>query len=50
MQPAAGTAPAPFPTVDDDALVPQLAAEAALLQARLDWFQVQLARLTGEAG
>lgn len=31
-----------------DALVPQLAAEAALLQARLDWFQLQLGRLTGQ--
>ncbi|MEU6401947.1 hypothetical protein [Streptomyces sp. NPDC046985] len=34
--------------------VPELAAEAALLQARLDWFQTQLARLgehgTGQAG
>ncbi|MDC0769343.1 hypothetical protein [Streptomyces sp. HD] len=29
--------------------VPELAAEAALLQARLDWFQTQLARL-GETG
>ena len=29
--------------------VPELAAEAALLQARLDWFQTQLARL-GEEG
>ncbi|WP_128437127.1 hypothetical protein [Streptomyces cyaneus] len=29
--------------------VPELAAEAALLQARLDWFQAQLARL-GERG
>ncbi|MFR0351841.1 hypothetical protein [Streptomyces sediminimaris] len=29
--------------------VPELAAEAALLQARLDWFQTQLARL-GEPG
>lgn len=29
--------------------VPELAAEAALLQARLDWFQTQLARL-GESG
>jgi hypothetical protein len=25
--------------------VPELVAEAALLQARLDWFQTQLARL-----
>ncbi|WP_042379218.1 hypothetical protein [Streptacidiphilus melanogenes] len=31
-----------------DALVPQLAAEAALLQARLDWFQLQLGKLTGQ--
>lgn len=29
--------------------VPELAAEAALLQARLDWFQSELARL-GERG
>ncbi|MER7184951.1 hypothetical protein ABT404_36720, partial [Streptomyces hyaluromycini] len=29
--------------------VPELVAEAALLQARLDWFQSQLARL-GERG
>jgi hypothetical protein len=29
--------------------VPELVAEAALLQARLDWFQTQLARL-GERG
>ncbi|MFE0250440.1 hypothetical protein [Streptomyces sp. NPDC059010] len=33
----------------EDLGVPELAAEAALLQARLDWFQTQLARL-GEAG
>jgi hypothetical protein len=33
---------------DPDALVPQLAAEAALLQARLDWFQLQLGKLTGQ--
>ncbi|SDN93161.1 hypothetical protein SAMN04487981_107316 [Streptomyces sp. cf386] len=33
----------------DDLGVPELAAEAALLQARLDWFQAQLARL-GERG
>ncbi|MBF9070451.1 hypothetical protein [Streptacidiphilus fuscans] len=32
-----------------DAVVPQLAAEAALLQARLDWFQLQIDRLTGSA-
>ena len=29
----------------DDLGVPELVAEAALLQARLDWFQTQLARL-----
>jgi hypothetical protein len=29
--------------------VPELAAEAALLQARLDWFQTQLTRL-GQRG
>ncbi|MEV0120001.1 hypothetical protein AB0I16_00380 [Streptomyces sp. NPDC050703] len=28
--------------------VPELVAEAALLQARLDWFQSELARFTGE--
>ncbi|MFJ8539875.1 hypothetical protein [Streptomyces sp. NPDC093591] len=33
----------------EDLGVPELAAEAALLQARLDWFQTQLARL-GERG
>ncbi|MEU1267673.1 hypothetical protein [Streptomyces sp. NPDC005799] len=32
-------------TATDDLGVPELAAEAALLQARLDWFQTQLARL-----
>ncbi|WP_425246564.1 hypothetical protein [Streptomyces sp. NEAU-NA10] len=36
-------------TARDDLGVPELAAEAALLQARLDWFQTQLARL-GEGG
>ncbi|MEV0635622.1 hypothetical protein AB0I77_11745 [Streptomyces sp. NPDC050619] len=30
--------------------VPELTAEAALLQARLDWFQAQLARLGGGEG
>ncbi|WP_030677211.1 hypothetical protein [Streptomyces cellulosae] len=30
--------------------VPELTAEAALLQARLDWFQAQLARLGGHGG
>ncbi|MFF5478606.1 hypothetical protein ACFY5C_14880 [Streptomyces sp. NPDC012935] len=33
--------------VADELGVPELAAEAALLQARLDWFQAQLARLDG---
>ncbi|MCL8010790.1 hypothetical protein [Streptomyces sp. AS02] len=37
------------PGPSDDLGVPELAAEAALLQARLDWFQAQLARL-GEHG
>ncbi|MDL5200854.1 hypothetical protein [Streptomyces sp. ALI-76-A] len=41
--PAAGPGPA------EGLGVPELAAEAALLQARLDWFQAQLARL-GEHG
>lgn len=35
--------------VADGMGVPELAAEAALLQARLDWFQTQLARL-GDRG
>jgi hypothetical protein len=30
--------------------VRELVAEAALLQARLDWFQTQLARLEGPKG
>ncbi|SDK87623.1 hypothetical protein [Streptomyces indicus] len=30
--------------------VPELVAEAALLQARLDWFQTQLARIQGGRG
>lgn len=30
--------------------VPELVAEAALLQARLDWFQTQLARLGAQGG
>ncbi|WP_171167828.1 hypothetical protein [Streptomyces sp. I05A-00742] len=33
-----------------DASVPELFAEAALLQARLDWFQGQLAKLGGRSG
>ncbi|MFE3037140.1 hypothetical protein ACFXKY_36480 [Streptomyces canus] len=46
--------PAAVPVPGDPGLpeglgVPELAAEAALLQARLDWFQSQLARL-GQGG
>ncbi|MFF8988718.1 hypothetical protein ACF09H_01845 [Streptomyces sp. NPDC014983] len=37
------------PTADEELGVPELVAEAALLQARLDWFQSQLARL-GDRG
>ncbi|MGW4598276.1 hypothetical protein ACWEOA_23675 [Streptomyces sp. NPDC004457] len=45
-----GTAPAAAGlTAGGEPGVPELAAEAALLQARLDWFQSQLARL-GERG
>ena len=46
-----GTAAAPFAgsPADGEPGVPELVAEAALLQARLDWFQTQLARL-GERG
>jgi hypothetical protein len=36
--------------VDREALVPLLSAEVALLQARLDEVQEQLARLTGRNG
>ncbi|OIK26677.1 hypothetical protein [Streptomyces malaysiense] len=39
----AGTGPGPAPGTAMG--VPELVAEAALLQARLDWFQSQLARL-----
>ncbi len=47
--PGAGGPPgAPGPPPDGLG-VPELVAEAALLQARLDWFQTQLARL-GERG
>lgn len=44
---ARGSVPAPDggPAGPDGLGVPELAAEAALLQARLDWFQTQLARL-----
>ncbi|MFI1361439.1 hypothetical protein [Streptomyces griseochromogenes] len=49
----AGGGPAAVPPADLPAEgepgVPELVAEAALLQARLDWFQTQLARL-GERG
>ncbi|MEU1475074.1 hypothetical protein ACFYZ8_28170 [Streptomyces sp. NPDC001668] len=37
------------PLLPEEVGVPELAAEAALLQARLDWFQSQLARL-GQRG
>ncbi|MEU6557224.1 hypothetical protein ABZ915_44415 [Streptomyces sp. NPDC046915] len=48
---AGGTAPAAGvgPAGPEGLGVPELVAEAALLQARLDWFQTQLARL-GERG
>ncbi|MFF4395568.1 hypothetical protein [Streptomyces sp. NPDC001480] len=48
---AGGTAPAAGdgPPGPEGLGVPELVAEAALLQARLDWFQTQLARL-GERG
>ncbi|MET7475832.1 hypothetical protein ABZT17_15900 [Streptomyces sp. NPDC005648] len=42
---AAGPGAAAGPDAADDLGVPELVAEAALLQARLDWFQTQLARL-----
>ncbi|WP_371672306.1 hypothetical protein OG985_34560 [Streptomyces sp. NBC_00289] len=45
----AGSVGTPQPTGTDGLGVAELAAEAALLQARLDWFQTQLARF-GEAG
>lgn len=46
-----GATPAPWGDLAPGgaAGMPELAAEAALLQARLDWFQTQLARL-GERG
>lgn len=47
---AGGTTPATAElTAGGELGVPELVAEAALLQARLDWFQSQLARL-GERG
>ncbi|QKZ22406.1 hypothetical protein [Streptomyces chartreusis] len=45
---AVAVAPGDLGTVEELG-VPELTAEAALLQARLDWFQAQLARL-GERG
>ncbi|MDV7224225.1 hypothetical protein R5A26_50755, partial [Streptomyces prunicolor] len=46
-----GDSGAPAATVDpglpEGLGVPELVAEAALLQARLDWFQSRLARLEG---
>ncbi|MFE9168607.1 hypothetical protein ACFYNZ_03610 [Streptomyces kebangsaanensis] len=47
--PRPGAAPPGVPDVPAGLGVPELVAEAALLQARLDWFQSQLARL-GERG
>ncbi|MFI5974376.1 hypothetical protein [Streptomyces sp. NPDC051452] len=47
--PGAGLPPETGLTVRTGLGVPELVAEAALLQARLDWFQTQLARL-GERG
>jgi hypothetical protein len=46
---AAGPAASGAGATDQEQLIPQLAAEAVLLQARLDWFQEQLGKLTGEA-
>lgn len=46
--PGTGGAPGP-PAPADGAGLPELVAEALLLQTRLDWFQTQLARL-GEHG
>ncbi|MEU1404703.1 hypothetical protein ABZ471_20415 [Streptomyces sp. NPDC005728] len=45
----AAAAPSAEPTARGEFGVPELVAEAALLQARLDWFQTQLARL-GDRG
>jgi hypothetical protein len=45
----AGSGAAVAEVTADGLGVPELAAEAALLQARLDWFQTQLARL-GDRG
>lgn len=42
-----GTVPTAAPGLPEGLGVPELVAEAALLQARLDWFQTQLARLEG---
>jgi hypothetical protein len=47
---ATGTDGPPLGEVDREALVPLLSAEVALLQARLDEVQEQLARLTGGNG
>ncbi|MEU1159213.1 hypothetical protein ABZ369_40425, partial [Streptomyces sp. NPDC005918] len=43
-------AAAPGPYIGEGAGLgmPELMAEAALLQARLDWFQEELARFTGD--
>jgi hypothetical protein len=51
---ASGDSGDPVATVDpglpEGVGVPELVAEAALLQARLDWFQSRLARLEGSGG
>ncbi|APY88923.1 hypothetical protein DCW30_33650 [Streptomyces alfalfae] len=44
----AGVGPSRGPGMPPGLGVPELVAEAALLQARLDWFQSELARFTGE--
>ncbi|MFH8987555.1 hypothetical protein [Streptomyces sp. NPDC017940] len=46
--PAPGSSPGPFGAATADVGLPELAAEAALLQARLDWFQVELGRIGGQ--
>jgi hypothetical protein len=50
LLPAGDLGPHAGPGGLDGLGVPELAAEAALLQARLDWFQAQLARLGGHGG
>jgi hypothetical protein len=50
LLPAGDLGPHAGPGDLDGLGVPELTAEAALLQARLDWFQAQLARLGGHGG